>query len=88
MSNAPCPPDRLNPQVVLLGVILTSAACLTLAAPAQGAQPAWKSPNRCRLLLTVDSRGVTRSNSPASVDVNFVRALADQKIAGTFDEHR
>ena len=51
------------------------------------AQPAWTSPNRYKLSLSVDSRGMIRTNSPASVDIDFVQALTDQGGSGTFDEH-
>ncbi len=44
----------------------------------------WVSPMRYRVLLTVDPRGVTRSNSPASVDIDFVQQLA-ARSSGTFD---
>jgi len=54
---------------------------------ASAAELPWRSPNRYRLLLQVDCRGVSRSNSPASVDVDFARILSDNGIRGTFDEH-
>ncbi|MDP6722956.1 MAG: FG-GAP-like repeat-containing protein [Pirellulaceae bacterium] len=74
-------------RAVSLRVILISATCLTLAVPGLAAERPWRSLNSYRLLLKVDSRGVSRSNSPAAVDVDFVRALSDQGISGTFDEH-
>jgi hypothetical protein len=49
--------------------------------------PPWTSPNRYHLSLSVDPKGVARSNSPASVDIDFVQALADLGESGTFDEH-
>lgn len=52
-----------------------------------GAEPLWRSPNHYRLLLNVDCRGVSRSNSPAAVDLDFAQTLRDQQIAGTWDEH-
>ena len=82
MSDAYFPPNRWNAQAVLFRAILMSAICPTLAGPAAGTELLWKSPNRYRLLLKVDSRGLSRSNSPASVEVDFVRVLADAEIAG------
>ncbi|HJN11923.1 MAG TPA: hypothetical protein QF564_24775 [Pirellulaceae bacterium] len=79
--------DRRLTRAVSLRVILISATCLTLAVPGLAAERPWRSLNSYRLLLKVDSRGVSRSNSPAAVDVDFVRALSDQGISGTFDEH-
>jgi len=37
--------------------------------------------------LSVDARRARRSNSPVSVNVDFVKGLADLGISGTFDEH-
>ena len=37
--------------------------------------------------LTVDPRGVQRKNSPASVDVDLQKALAEAGAKGTFDEN-
>jgi hypothetical protein len=54
--------------------------------PAMG-ELSWVSPDHYRILLQVDPRGVTRSNSPASIDVDLVQALADQGGSGTFDEN-
>jgi len=53
---------------------------------AVAANPVWISPNHYRIRLTVDPRGRTRSNSPASVDIDFQRALAKQGSSGVFDE--
>jgi hypothetical protein len=47
----------------------------------------WRSPDRFRIPLTVDPRRQPRSSSPASVDIDFARALADAGGAGTFDRH-
>ncbi len=60
-------------------------AAFAPASVAQGAVPAWTSPNHYRILLTVDPRGVVRSNSPATVDLNLAQALVDQGGNGTFD---
>lgn len=54
-----------------------------VAAEPSAQKPAWTSPNSCRVLLNVDSRGRRRSNSPASVELDFQAFLpGDQK----FDE--
>ena len=87
MRDALFRPDRWNPHAVLLRGLLTSATCLTLAVPGLGAELPWKSPNSYRLLLNVDSRGVSRSSSPATVDLDFARTLSDQGISGTWNEH-
>ena len=46
----------------------------------------WTSSNHFRLLLTVDPRGRKRSNSPASVQVDFQKALRAEGSASAFDE--
>jgi hypothetical protein len=48
--------------------------------------PAWTSPNRFRMLLTVDARGQRRSSSPAVVPVDFQKILQALNARGTFDE--
>jgi hypothetical protein len=52
---------------------------------ATAAGPDWTSGNRYRILLTVDSRGQQRSNSPARVQIDFAAALAARGAAGEFD---
>lgn len=47
----------------------------------------WRSPNKYRLLLKVNPGGVSRSNSPVSVEIDFAQALCDKGITGKFDEH-
>jgi hypothetical protein len=47
----------------------------------------WDSVNGYRVLLEVDPRGVTRSNSPGSVDIDLAKLLADLGETGKFDEH-
>jgi FG-GAP-like repeat/Dockerin type I domain len=64
--------------ILLLGVVNAHAIAVA-------AVPSWTSPDHYRLLITVNPRGVTRSNSPATVDLNFAQALVDQGGAGTFD---
>ena len=60
-------------------VMLAGIACTT--------ERFWRSPNQYRLMLEVDTDGHERSNSPASVEVDFANLLADAGEAGTFDEH-
>jgi len=71
----------------LTRIVLVIIAYLTLAAPALSVEPSWRSPNRYRLIMSVDSRRSPRSNSPASVDVDFVKSLTERSIAETFNEH-
>jgi hypothetical protein len=47
------------------------------------ASPAWTSPNGFRLLVAVDARGRQRSDSPASLTVDF-QQLARPQRAGRF----
>ena len=64
---------------------ICSAAGILLP-DALGGEPTCDSACRCRLLLQVDCRGVERSHSPASVDLNFAEALSQHRIPGTFDD--
>lgn len=61
--------------------------CLLSANHIFGVQLPWRSPNKYRLLLEVDPRGVSRSSSPVSIDIDFAQVLSDKVISGTFDEH-
>ena len=76
-------------RAVAANAVLFVSALLFASARAaeQPAAPAWTSSNHFRLLLTVDSRGRKRSNSPASVQVDFQRALRAKGASDTFDEH-
>lgn len=66
--------------------ILTVCACMGI--PALGASGlSWESPNRYRTLLTVDPRGVARSHSPVSVELDFEQLLAAAGGTGVFDHH-
>jgi hypothetical protein len=68
----------------LLGAALALSA---RAFPAETvAAPAWSSPQRYRFLLEVDPLGRKRSNSPASVEIDFTAALRDLGGSGTLDE--
>jgi len=70
----------------------TTAICVLLGAstplfPAEAAgAPAWTSPQRYRVLLEVDPRGRARSNSPASVEIDFAAALRGLGASGAADE--
>ena len=46
---------------------VVSSRLIALAVPGQSAELQWKSPDDYRVLLTVDGRGMPRSNSPAQV---------------------
>ena len=46
---------------------------------------AWSSQDRFRIILTVNPRAATRSHCPASVDLDFPKALSDAGGVGTFD---
>jgi len=67
-------------------IVWAAGVCLLCTGLAMG-QPAWTSPNRYHLDLQVNPRGVTRSHSPASVNIDFVQTMANRGIKGTFDEH-
>ena len=67
-------------------IIVLIAPLPSRRSQAAAANPLWASPNRYRTRLTVDPRGRTRSNSPASVDVDFQKALARENSSGVFDE--
>jgi len=60
---------------------------LLLRAQSASADAAWASSNHFRLLVTVDPKGRKRSNSPASVPVDFQKALRERGASGIFDEH-
>src|SRR2546422_133083 len=61
--------------------------CPPASAESSPAALAWPSANRFRVLLSVDARGRPRSNSPASVEMDFQQALGEQGARGSFDEH-
>ena len=68
-------------------VIRAVITVFLLVAPCFGIESDWMSPNKHRLLLRVDSRGIVRTNCPASVDIDFAFVFSEDGIAGTFDEH-
>ena len=68
-------------------LLLAGGGRVDPAGAAQQTSIRWTSPNAFRLLLTVDTRGRARSNSPAAVEVDFHRLLAKANAPGRFDEH-
>lgn len=73
---------------ILAGYVAwTAIACFVCAGPCFGIEFAWKSPSKHRLLLRVDPRGIARSNSPASVEIDFARILSENRVSKTFDEN-
>lgn len=77
-------PARVRAVLLLAALALPGAGLLRAEPPPAGAL-AWTSPDRYRILLTVDPRGVARTNSPAAVDLDFRAALSALGDAGTFD---
>jgi hypothetical protein len=74
----------------IINMRLKSLLSIALAMSAIGAAQAaaeleWVSPNRYRVLLTVNSRDIKRSNSPAKADIDFPKALKDAGGRGDFD---
>lgn len=67
------------------------AALLFLAVEARTeraqSSPGWTSPNHFRVLLGVEHGGRKRSNSPASIDLDFQEMLNARGRSGTFDEN-
>jgi hypothetical protein len=47
----------------------------------------WHSECRYRTVLSIDSRGQSRSHAPAAVDIDFSRLLAHEQADAPFDEH-
>jgi len=80
-------PEKHSYLTPLTWIVLATIIYPTLETSALSVEPPWRSPNKNRLLLSVDARRTRRSNSPASVDIDFVKALSDMGISGTFDEH-
>ena len=76
----------LIPLALAAGIVLTGAG-LTAGADSRAPALPWHSPHRFRILLKVDPQGRTRSNSPASVDIDFQKALAEQGIRTPFDKN-
>jgi len=72
---------------LVTGLVVTIMACLITQQSALGLELPWVSPMKYRLILDVDPRGIARSSSPCSVNVDFPKALSDKGIAGKFDEH-
>lgn len=72
---------------LVTGLVVTTMACLITRQSALGYELPWISPMKYRLILDVDPRGIARSSSPCSVNVDFAKALSDKGIAEKFDEH-
>lgn len=72
---------------VTVSLVIGTAICLSICQAAPGLELRWVSPKKYRIILDVDSRGLARSNSPASVEVDFKRALSEKGAVGGFDEH-
>lgn len=87
MRDKLCSPDGYGYFSYLIKIALAATVCLALALPALGVELSWRSSNKYRLLLRVDPRGISRSNSPGCVDIDFVQTLSEKDISGTFDEH-
>ena len=64
----------------------TLLLCLFRTAQVRAALP-WTSPDHYRILLKVDGSEIARSNSPASVDIDFTKALAKRNNHDRFDEN-
>jgi hypothetical protein len=67
----------------LLGLLAIAVWAVRLA---RSTRPDWRSANRYRILLEVDTRGVPRSHSPASVEIDFGAELRAGGDPGRFDE--
>lgn len=66
--------------------LLFIALIMSAIGAAGAADLEWVSPNRYRVLLTVSSRDIKRSNSPAKADIDLAKALKDAGGKGDFDE--
>ena len=64
--------------------MILAALAFACAGPAS-AVATWTSPNHFRVMLSVNARGVTRRNSPASVYINLQSALTSMGGTGTID---
>jgi hypothetical protein len=72
-----------------VAVILAGLLGLAQGPTANAVDYEWSSPNRFRILLSVDPRGAApRSHSPTGpARINFHQQLASAGGTGTFDEH-
>jgi len=71
--------------LLIAGLAIGILDC-ALPSLSQTGQP-WRSGNRFRLDISADVRGRIRSNSPASVEVDFQRMLRERGETGTFEAH-
>jgi hypothetical protein len=70
-----------------MAVVGAAGLAATRGHPEAAATPlSWASQSRYRVLLDVDPRGVRRSHSTASVDVDFAAELAARGASGPVDE--
>ncbi|MBI4602857.1 MAG: VCBS repeat-containing protein [Planctomycetes bacterium] len=68
-------------------ILLVAACALGVPLPpSSAAELPWLSPARCRIVLRVDPRRGGRSESPASVRLDFAVALAEAGIPGAWHE--
>ncbi|MDO8681912.1 MAG: VCBS repeat-containing protein, partial [Armatimonadota bacterium] len=70
---------------ILIISLLIIITCPAFAETTSNINPEWVSPDHYRVMLTVDPKGVTRKNSPASVDIDFQAKLKKAGAKGTFD---
>jgi hypothetical protein len=70
--------------IFLVGLITSaSATCVDVHADS----PSWTSSRRHRVLLDVDPVRASRSESPASVEIDLLRLLSENGVDGTLDEN-
>jgi hypothetical protein len=79
------PPSVLSRALLTLLPLLLLIPVLGGRGTGEETRPDWPSPNRYRILLNVDTRGVPRSLSPASVELDLGAALAAAGGVGTPD---
>jgi len=83
--NTRTPSQRHWPGGLRIAAVLIATQSL-IPSTLHAATLSWTSPDRYRILLTVDPRGQNRSNSPASATVDFAQALVARGVTGTFDK--
>jgi len=77
---------RVNMTAGRLAVWRVLVACLLQVSAAYADALPWTSSNKYRVLLKVDTRGIDRSNSPASMEIDFPKALESMGDKETFDQ--
>lgn len=83
--------NYINEKTFRPGTLMLLVLCMILNplhcwGNGQGESLPWISPMRFRVILTADSRGLQRSNSPAQVDLDFQSILRSYGITEKFDE--